>query len=31
MALTENECRTRARMIEAGEEIPSVWRSRCRI
>ncbi|MCX6879887.1 MAG: hypothetical protein NTW21_39695 [Verrucomicrobia bacterium] len=28
MALTENERRTLARMIEAGEEIPSVWRSR---
>jgi site-specific DNA-methyltransferase (adenine-specific)/adenine-specific DNA-methyltransferase len=28
MALTENERRTLARMIEAGEEIPSVWRAK---
>jgi hypothetical protein len=28
MALTENERRTLVRMIEAGEEIPGVWRRR---
>jgi site-specific DNA-methyltransferase (adenine-specific)/adenine-specific DNA-methyltransferase len=28
MALTENERRTLARMIEAGEEIPGVWRAK---
>ena len=28
MALTQNERRTLARLIEAGEEIPSVWRAK---
>lgn len=28
MALTQNEHRTLARLIEAGEEIPGVWRAK---